>query len=227
MEKLLNYEQFVNRVNQLGFMALSNILPGLPSVADETPKEAWHTGEPDTDPWCWKDRAAEEKRLAFGCILGGHKGFISQRLYPYFYAACHPAESIEFRWQQGLISPEAKKLWELFKTRSMLDTSDIRQALVTEKKSSSKADNAVIELQRHFYITVAGNRRKLNKAGEPYGWPANVYDRVEDWAPAAWLQEAAELDGREAGGFIIQTGLKNSSQVTEQQLGKVLKINTL
>jgi len=226
MEKLLHYEQFVNRVDQLGFMALSNILQDFPSVVAETPKEAWHTGDPDTDPWCWKDRAAEEKKLAFGCILGGHKGFISARLYPYFYAACHPTESMEYRWQQGTISFEAKKLWELFETRTMLNTSDIRHELGTGKKGSSKVDNAVEELQKHFYITVAGNRRKLNKAGEPYGWPANVYDRVENWAPAGWLEECPDLDRREAGWFIIQTGLKSSSQITEQQLRKVLAISS-
>jgi len=64
-------------------MALSNILPDFPSLIKETPKEIWHTGDPDTDPWCWKDRAAEEKQIAFGCILGGHKGFVSSRLYSF------------------------------------------------------------------------------------------------------------------------------------------------
>ncbi len=82
---LMTYEDFLDRVETLGFMAFSPLLPGLPSLGGETPENLWHTGQ-DTDPWRWKDRAAEEKRLAYGCILGGHKGFISQRMYPVFYA---------------------------------------------------------------------------------------------------------------------------------------------
>jgi hypothetical protein len=77
------YEDFINRVNKLGFMAFSPILPGLPSLPEETEPGQWHTGDPETDPWRWKDRAAEEKKLAFGCVLGGHKGFISEKMYPY------------------------------------------------------------------------------------------------------------------------------------------------
>lgn len=38
---------------------------------------------------------AEEKGLAFGCILGGHKGFVSPRMYSIFYAAFHPKEPME------------------------------------------------------------------------------------------------------------------------------------
>ena len=73
MTMINNYNEFLNRVNELGFMALSNIFPGFPALSEETPKEIWHTGDYNTDPWCWKDRAAQEKQLAFGCILGGNK----------------------------------------------------------------------------------------------------------------------------------------------------------
>jgi hypothetical protein len=77
---LTTYEDFVARVESLGFMALSPLLPGLPSLGGETPESLWHTGL-DTDPWRWKDRAAEEKCLAYGCILGGHKGLPSNALH--------------------------------------------------------------------------------------------------------------------------------------------------
>lgn len=61
------------------------------------PEENWHTGDPDTDPWCWKDKVAEEKQIAFGCILGGYKGFVSARMYSVFYTAFHPKEHMEER----------------------------------------------------------------------------------------------------------------------------------
>src|SRR5512143_1116811 len=97
---LATYEDFIARVELLGFMALSPILPGLPSLGDETPENLWHTGL-DTDPWRWKDRAAEEKRLAYGCILGGHKGFVTCRMYPVFYARSLPTRPTPERRTAG------------------------------------------------------------------------------------------------------------------------------
>ena len=111
------YKDFLGRVDELGLMALSNILPGFPSLTEETPKEIWHTGDINTDPWCWKDRAAEEKRLAFGCILGGHKGFVSARMYSLFYTAFHPQEHMEERRASGQISQTVWQLWQFFEGR--------------------------------------------------------------------------------------------------------------
>jgi len=224
MVMLQNYNDFIDRVNELGFMALSDILPGFPSVVNETKKQSWHTGDPDTDPWQWKDRAAQEKRLAFGCILGGHKGFVSNRMYPYFYAYYQPLEPMDYRWKEGIVTKEVKLLWELFQTKTLLDTSDIRHEMGVGKKGGSKVDKAIVELQKLFYITVAGNRRKVNKFGEPYGWPANVYDKVENWAPASWLEVSRDLDKFEAGEYIIEEGIKISHNVTEAELKKALAI---
>ena len=70
---LTTYEDFVARVESLGFMALSHLLPGLPSLGDETAESLWHTGL-DTDPWRWKDRAANTAstcRWGF-CRVFGH-----------------------------------------------------------------------------------------------------------------------------------------------------------
>ncbi len=130
---LTTYEDFLNRVETLGFMALSNILPGLPSLGDETSESLWHTGL-DSDPWRWKDRAAEEKRLAYGCILGRHKGFVAQRMYPIFYAAFHPSLSMPERWARGTINQSTWQLWRLFEERSALNTSQARKALSAGRK---------------------------------------------------------------------------------------------
>jgi hypothetical protein len=46
---LTTYEDFIARSESLGFMALSHLLPGLPSLGDETIECLWHTGL-DTDP---------------------------------------------------------------------------------------------------------------------------------------------------------------------------------
>ncbi len=224
MAKLQKYEDFIERVNELGFMAFSNVLPGFPSLTGETPGGIWHTGNPETDPWRWKDRAAEEKKLAFGCVLGGNKGFIAPRMYSLFYTACQQEEHMEELHAFGLVSPEVWRLWQLFEARSPLSTSEIRQEMgVTKKQGGSRVDKAISELERKFYITVAGSRRKTDKFGKPYSWFVNVYDKVENWAPKEWLEPEQALSREDAKNIILEHGLAISENVGRDQLARMLK----
>ncbi len=223
MAQLLKYEDFLERVDNIGFMTLSNVLPGFPSLSDETAEENWHTGDPETDPWVWKDRAAKEKRAAFGCIIGRHKGFVSSHMYSLFYTAFHPYEHMEERRASGIISEEVWKLWQIFDEKTLLNTSDIRLEMgVTLKKGGSKIDRAIEELQQYYYITVAGSRRKLDKYGKEYGWAANVYDKVENWVPSEWMDLNTGLSSDEAREIILDKGMDISKNVNRRELAKML-----
>jgi hypothetical protein len=225
MAKLTRYEDFLDRVNELGFMAFSPILPGFPSLAEETPSHIWHTGDRNTDPWRWKDRAAEEKKLAFGCVLGGHKGFLSARMYPVFYKAFHPREHMEERRAGGQVNQHVWQLWRLFESRTLLDTGEIRRySGVTKKKGGSRVDAAISELEQFFYITVAGSRQRLDRYGQPYGWHINVYDRVENWAPEGWLKCGAPMDRDDAREAILDAGIKTGRTLDRAALARKLGI---
>jgi hypothetical protein len=223
MSHLHTYQDFLDRVYELGFLPLSHFLPGLPSVSGETPDSQWHTGDPETDPWQWKDRAAEEKRAAYGCILGGHKGFVSARLYPLFYAACCPRQAMPDRWAAGTVSQTTWLLWQLFQKRGALNTADVRRLMgVNAKGGGSRVDGSLKELQKEYAITVAGNRRKIGKDGQPYGWPANVFERVIDWAPPDWLKPAAALDPEEAREAILDAGEAIGQNIHRDALARKL-----
>ena len=219
---LIKYEDFLDRVETLGFMSLSPLLPGLTSLSEETPENLWHTGL-DTDPWVWKDRAAEEKRLAYGCILGGHKGFISQRMYAIFYAAYHPLISMPERWAAGTLSQKTWQIWQLFEENEVLNISQVRQTLgVSRKQGASAVDNAIQQLQQEYYITIDGNDRKISAKGKFYGWPVNRYRRVVDWAPPGWLDSAENWSATQARELILEEGLANAEGVKPQDLAKKL-----
>lgn len=219
---LTTYEDFVARVESLGFMVLSHLLPGLPSLGDETAESLWHTGL-DTDPWRWKDRVAGEKRLAYGCILGGHKGFVTQRMYPIFYAAFHPTLSMPERWAGGTVNQRTWQLWQLFEEKGTLSISQVRQTLgASRKQGASAVDTAIQQLQREYYITVDGNERKVNAKGEFYGWPVNRYCRVVDWVLAGWLDSAKDWSAEEARELILDDGVAMSNGVNRQDLAKKL-----
>jgi hypothetical protein len=57
----------------------------------------------------------------YGCILGGHKGFVTQRMYPIFYAAFHPMLSMPERWVSGTVNQRTWRLWQLFEEKGTLN----------------------------------------------------------------------------------------------------------
>ena len=219
---LTTYEEFIARVESLGFMTLSPLLPGLPSLGGETAESQWHTGL-DSDPWRWKDRVAEEKLLAYGCILGGNKGFVTERMYPIFYAAFHPTLAMPERWAGGTVSQTTWQLWQLFEEKSILNISQVRQAMgVTRKKGASAVDTAIRQLQQEYYIIVDGNDRKVNAKGEFYGWPVNRYCRLVEWAPAGWLDSIKDWTVEDARESILDTGVAMANGLNRQDLAKKL-----
>lgn len=218
MSLLTTYQDFLIRVEELGFMALSNILPGFPSLSSETPNELWHTGL-ETDPWRWKDRAAQEKKLAYGCILNGHKGFVSARMYPIFYAAYHPVEFMPERWSAGKVNQTTWRLWQLFEEKGSLNTSQARKLLgTTYKVGSSQVDTATLALQREYFITVSGNEQKISADGHLYGWPSNMYTRVIDWAPPKWLEPVKDWKPEEARELILDEAVSMSQGIHRREL---------
>lgn len=221
---LKTYDEFIARVNELGFLPFHGKFPqGFPMLQSETTEEQWHTGIDATDPWRWKDRAAEERELAFGCILGGQKGFIAKRLYPLFYIACQPSRSMEERYARGELSQTTWQLHKLFAGGSVLSTAEIRTALgVTKKGGASQVDTAMKELQKEFIITVCGNRRKVSSEGREYGWPANTYCRVTDWAPDGWLGDGGEMDPNEARRQLLDIGCSIGTDADRAALSKLL-----
>lgn len=226
MALITTYQNFINRVDELGFMTLSQALEGLTSLGSETSPSAWHTGDPATDPWLWKDQAAQERRLAYACCLGRAKGFIAPRMYPLFYTAFHPALPMEDRWTEGNISQVTWKTWGLFEKGRSLNTSEIRNELAGSLKSSASQIEASLDaLQGEFYLTTAGVRQKVSKSGKLYGWPATVFERVVDWAPLEWLVEAKNWDPRGAREAILDIAVESNPGVIRNALAKFLRMH--
>ena len=195
---------------------------GLPSLGACTQETQWHTGDPDTDPWQWRERVAVERRAAVGNVLGGRKGFIAPRLYALFFAACRPPYSLEDRYADGLVPRMQQRALTLFAPGQPLSTFELRAQLVGPKKEGlSKMFGAIEALMREFYITVCGSKQKTNALGQPYGWPAVNYALAEEWH-GDWLTVAPLLPQEDAREAILAHCAKMGAQGSETALRKAL-----
>ncbi len=191
-DRLETYEQFVETLNEAGFLPLSANPVGMPNVADLTAPNQWHTGL-DTDPWQWKSRVVEEGRAAFGKVFAGRPAFIAPAWMPLLLAARRGGATVEERWEDGALSPGAVRIWELFAGgRERMAAHDIRRLAGFGGGSTTRFDVAMIELQMGMFLTVCGQTRKVTLDGRPHGWPVLEYAPVERWVwPDAWQQGLA------------------------------------
>lgn len=225
MKMLTGYESFIECVEDGGFLFLTDIHPDAPSVSAMTRDEQWHTGDAETDPWQWKDRAAEEKRLAYGCILGGNKGFIAPRLYAAFVRACQPEQELEERWFSGTLKPAIWQVWQQFEEQPLQASPDLNRFWKNNgNKGTSGLDTAMKELMATFFVTVAGNRQKVGRDGVPYGWRHLLYERVDAWAPSAWLEPVESMTVDIARQAVLQAAQTLAPKVSEVDWNRLLRL---
>lgn len=200
-----NYDEFIEYVESVGVISFyGHFLDGFPKLESITRAEDWTTNEIEQNPWYWKDRVNEERKLVFGPILGGHKGFVSRKLFPLFYYAYRPQEDVAQLYDDGKISRIAFLIYELFNDREILTSTDIRhhvKAVCGEK--DSKIDNALSLLQSYFYISSCGSKKRISSDGKEYGWPIITYSRTEKWI-GDWIDISNIIPQKEARDKILQ-----------------------
>jgi len=87
---------------------------------------AWHTGDPETDPWEWRMRVLEERDdIAYGKVFFGTSGYITKN-------------GIHIFWRS-----EDKGL--LF---------DLKKECGITKETSGQFDRALTNLQKNLFITM-------------------------------------------------------------------------
>lgn len=221
---LKNYNEFINYINQYKIVPFSKILDGFPSISELTSNAQWHTGKDISDPWRWKDIAAENKDCAYGCLLGGKKVFVSMGTLPIFHAAYTPDRSIDELYYEGKLSKISYDAYSIINSMHSIAIFDLRSQLgVTKKKGASALDNALKQLQQMMKVSISGSRQKINKQGIPYGWRSNVYTTFEKWAGMVIIEDAKNYDKDEAQN-IISDIICDNFDIDERILKKLFKL---
>ena len=149
-----------------------NPVPGCPI--------AWHTGEPETDPWEWRMRVLEERDdIAYGKVFFGASGYITREWYSYFLAVRRQGLTFDEWYYEGKAGLLEKRIYEAVEQNGHMAFHDLKRECEISKESAGQFERALSNLQKNLFLTMCGRSQKLSRSGEPYGWNSTVFTTVE------------------------------------------------
>jgi hypothetical protein len=216
-------EDAVNFVNDRGYIHFWSIkgwrFPSLwAAVAGDRPVPNNHD-DPGHITWGWKDEMLGKKRWYYGRHIGKKNCFISIESLPYFYALSpnygEYEEDYLIQYQQGMLTAEAKAVYEAILFEGPLDTLSLRkQARLSSSESSSRFQRALDLLQFEFKIMPVG----ISRAG---AWRyAFIYDIVP--RHFSFLEDRTRVIGeRKAQLHLLRRYLISVGMVDYKQIKRI------
>ncbi len=206
------YEDFLQELQNAGFSMGGGNADGIYSVIswnwDEAPPYdtpvRWHTGDRNTDPWEWRMRVLEERDdIAYAKLFFKKSGYITADWYPYFLAARRGNRSFEDAYQAGMISHDAKLLYDVIVEEGAIPLHSLKAlANLNAKEHKARFDKALTELQMRMFITMCAQKQKQSASGEEYGWFSTVFCTVESYFSQEVVSKAISLQAEEAAETI-------------------------
>ncbi len=184
-----SFHEFCEGLLKSGFSMGGGNAKGIYAVIPFTWKEsvpgcpvAWHTGDPETDPWEWRMRVLEERNdIAYGKVFFGTSGYITKDWYPYFLAVRRQGLTFEEWYEEGKASYLEKRIYEVIEQNGHMALHDLKRECGITKETSGQFDRALTNLQKSLFVTMCGRRQRFSRTGEPYGWNSTVFTTVEEF----------------------------------------------
>ncbi len=177
-ECLHTLEEAEAYINHVGFLPLfKNEIPGF-SLEERTVPDFWWSGDPQRDPWEWRELIARRGEIAYGKFFDKKAGFISKEWLPYFVNHRRDGYDFDALWEDGKASGRQKKIMDLYAEElgeSELFSNEIKQKAGFGKGGEKGFEGTVTGLQMQTYLCVRDFRQRRNRKGELYGWPIAVY----------------------------------------------------
>lgn len=177
--RIQSWEELVDYINEVGFLPLfKNEVDGF-SAEENVSDLFWWTGDPEQDPWVWRELIAHSGAVAYGKFFGSKAGFISREWFPHFANWRRDGYDFDSRWDEQLASMKSKRLMDCFSLQDEWFSFALKQAAGFGKGGEKNFDGTVTDLQMQSYLITRDFRRRINKRGFEYGWPISVYSTPE------------------------------------------------
>jgi hypothetical protein len=193
--RIRSWQELVNWVNEVGFLPLfKNDIPGF-SAEEHVHTWSWWTGDPEQDPWEWREIIARSHQIAYGKFFDKKAGFISLEWLPVFANYRRDGYDFDARWEDGLASRREKMIMDqvtekdkdgdtLFPDIRILST-DLKKRAGFGKGGAKNYPGITTGLQMQTYLVITDFVRRKNKTGAEYGMPVSILQPPE----AVWGYE--------------------------------------
>ena len=145
------------------------------SAEEHTSDLFWWSGDPEQDPWYWREIIARSGQVAYGKFFNKKAGFISLEWLPVFANYRRDGYDYDAAWDDGLLNVRAKKIMDLFEDHEELAGHEIRKLAGFGKGGEKNFSGVITDLQMQTYLVMTDFRLRKNKKGQEYGWPVAVY----------------------------------------------------
>ena len=163
--RIVARDEAIAYVNARGFIFFWPIkdvtLPSLwAAVAGDRPVSDAHD-DPGHVTWGWKDSLLGQRQWYYAKVLRRKSTLIALDVAPYFYALSEnfgsPESDYLLQYDEGLLSVEAKTVYEALLREGPLHTVELRRAAgLTSRDSDYRFNRALLELESDFKVLPVG-----------------------------------------------------------------------
>ncbi len=217
-------EELINYINQVGFLPLfANEVPGF-SAEEHVSPLFWWSGDPEQDPWLWREIIARSGKVAYGKFFNRKTGFISREWLPAFVNYRRDGYDFDALWDDEKASFREKKIMDLFETEDELYSFEIRKKAGFGKDGDKNFEGVITSLQMKGYLVVRDFRkRRRKKDGREYGWPISVYSTTERFIGKDAICESYREDPETTKSRIFARIKEGYPWAKEKEIEKVMK----
>ena len=220
--RIRSWQELIDWVDEVGFLPLfKNEIDGF-SVEEHTSNLYWWSGDPEQDPWEWRKVIARSGRVAYGQFFGKKPGLISKAWIPYFANWRRDGYDFDSRWDEELASLRQKRMMDQFTAQEELFSFELKRLAGFGKGGEKNFEGTVTDLQMYGYLLIRDFRRRLNKKGQPYGWPVSVYTTPEALWGYEHISSAYHQEPSQSRQLIYQQAQRNFPAATEAPLHTAL-----
>ena len=177
--RIRSWQELICWVDEVGFLPLfKNEIDGF-SAEEHTADLWWWSGDPEQDPWEWRQLIARSGQVAYGKFFGKKAGFISKDWFPHFANWRRRGYDFDSRWDDGLASLRQKRIMDQLSAGEEQYSFALKRLAGFGKEGEKNFEGTVTDLQMGGYLLIRDFRQRRNKKGRPYGWPIAVYTAPE------------------------------------------------
>ena len=163
--RIRSWRELINWINEVGFLPLfANEVPGF-SAEEHVSPLFWWTGDPEQDPWVWREIIPSTGEVAYGKFFGGRAGFISREWFPRFANARRDGYDFDA---------------DICEDGEMHPGYELKPAAGFGKDGYKNFDGCMTTLQMQTYLIIRKFERRKNKRGQSYGMAVSFYQKPEE-----------------------------------------------